>query len=198
MKIAAGQITDIQWSRGFWVFLDIGFSTRAKSCGLLLHDSNPKQLLFSEAVHTIIGITKKHERINLLIEAPLSAAFDFSGNPKGRAIEKEGTKTRYWYNGPGCAVMVAAFYLLRAMMGVDSDSDVRLFEGFVTYKKKGSRSNHSGDVLLLREVVKSPEEYSECIYPPEALLRDKKDKLVSAFKVGGMDFGIPPLIMRNG
>jgi hypothetical protein len=196
MKITVGQISDICWNTGFWIFLDIGFSSRVKSCGLLLHASEPKELLFSDAVNAIIEITMKHELVNLLIEAPLSVAFDSSGNPKGRAIEKEGSKTRYWYIGPGCAVMVATFYLLRALMDTTSHSEVRLFEGFVSYKKKGSKSNHSRDVQLLREVVQSPKKYRECIYPPKALLMNQEDHLVSSFKVGGMDFGIPPLIMR--
>jgi len=197
MKIKSGKLSDISWTNGFWIFLDIGFSNQVRSCGLLLHDTHPQELKFSDAVSTVIDTVGFHDRLNLLIEAPLSVAFDKSGNPKGRSIEKSGSKTRYWYVGPGAVVMVATFYLLRALSDATSNCVIQLFEGFVSYKEKSKKSSHSKDVLLLREVIKEPEKFSSCIYSPESLRLDDFDRLESAFKVGGMDFGVPPLIMRE-
>jgi hypothetical protein len=51
--------------------------------------------------------------------------------------------------------MVAALYLIRAISGTGGKEEVRLFEGFVSFKAKGSKSNHSRDVELLREVVEA-------------------------------------------
>lgn len=195
MKIIAGQPNDIHWESGFWVFLDIGFSNQAKSCGLLMHDSQPTMHRYSDAVSEIIEVVKIHDRINLVIEAPLSVSFDKLGNPTGRKIEKDKNGTRYWYMGPGNAVMVAAFYLLYDLVNSKLKSDIRLFEGFVSYKDKNSKSDHARDVLLLREVIKTPEKYSQCIYSPESLLMNREDKLSSAFN---MDFGIPLVIKRDG
>jgi hypothetical protein len=98
--------------------------------------------------------------------------------------------------GLGCAVMVAAMYLIRQLVDARPASRVRLFEGFVSYKDRAIGMDHRADVLLLREVVKDPERFSDCIISADNLRR-AGDKIVSAFKVCGMDCGVPPVIKRQ-
>ena len=94
--------------------------------------------------------------------------------------------------------MVASLYLMRAIVNVNPRVEVRLFEGFVSFKETGKKSNHSRDVELLREVVENPTQHPGAIIAPEALKMNESDKLESAFWVAGIDTGIPPIIMRSG
>ena len=197
--IRAGTKSEIVLSSGEWLILDTGFAkTGRRTCGLLVNRESPVEIDFNEATerlcHFIANSTKP---VNLVIEAPLSVAFDSKGNPTGRAVEKQGSETRYWYTGPGCAVMIAALYLVRAITETTSNVEIRLFEGFVSFKEKGTESNHSMDVKRLREVIVNPNRYPESIIESEALKMNDSDRLQSAFLVAGIDVGIPPLIMRN-
>lgn len=197
--IRAGTKSEISLSAGEWIVLDIGFANKSASCGLLVNRESPIELQFNEAVQKICQfISNSTKPVNLVIEAPLSVAFDSKGNPKGRTVEKQGSKTRYWYVGLGCTVMVAALYLVKAIREIPSNVEVRLFEGFVSFKESGVKSNHSRDVELLMEVIENPSQYQEAIIEPEALKMDGSDTLKSAFLVTGIDAGIPPLIMRSG
>ncbi len=190
--IIAGTTEEVIWGSGNWVFLDIGFSNKSRTCGLLFGDGDPKEYSFSDASTKIRDFIKDADSsVNLVIEAPLSVAFDEKGNPKGREPEKRGGKTRYWYELGGCLVMVAATYLLRDLTNLSLETEVRLFEGFVSFKDKATESSHSRDVLALRDTVKCPGEF---ITEPSKLKIVPSDKLFSAFKVCGMDYGVPPVI----
>jgi len=178
-----------------WAFIDLGFAEKSKSCGALLNDGAPQLMQFAalqtwlqEVVRTAPG------PLNLVIEAPLSVAFNSSGNPKGRAIERRGSVTRYWYVGLGTTVLVAATYLLRSLLVVEADTNVRLIEGLASFKDRGVPSNHAGDVVALRSVAWGGEPSYGRIIPPEELARDNSDIIRSAFEVAGMDFGIPPVV----
>ena len=198
--IRAGTKSEIALSSGEWLILDIGFAkTGRRTCGLLVNRESPVEVDFNETTgrlcHFIANSTKP---VNLVIEAPLSVAFDSKGNPTGRAVEKQGNKTRYWYAGLGCAVMVAALYLVRRIITeAPGNVEIRLFEGFVSFKEKGTESNHPMDVKRLREVIENQNRYPESIIESEALKMNDSDRLQSAFLVAGIDAGIPPLIMRN-
>lgn len=197
--IIAGTTSEIHTSSGDWLILDVGFANNKKSCGLLINESLPEELRFAEAVQRIHEyINAKETPVNLLIEAPLSVAFDIKGNPKGRSMEKQGNRTRYWYVGLGCAVMVAAMYLVKTLSDSRPDNEVRLFEGFVSFKKTDCRSSHSRDIQLLREVVERPSDFKTSIIDPTQIKAMESDMLQSAFLVAGVDAGIPPIIMRNG
>lgn len=198
--IRAGRISEVALSSGHWLILDIGFANRSRTCALMVNNKAPVVLRFNEAVESISTfISKSREPVNLLIEAPLSAAFDKIGNPTGRSVEKKGSQTRYWYAGLGCTVMVAAMYLIKAItIKAPHSADVRLFEGFVSFRERGIKSNHVRDVELLREVIENPDTYPEAIIEPEALRMTESDILKSAFWVAGIDAGIPPIIVRNG
>jgi hypothetical protein len=94
--IEAGQRSHIQWGNGNWVFLDIGFSNHARSCGLLFGEGEPTNERFADAKEKIIEWLRNSETTaNLVIEGPLSVCFDRLGNPKGRSIEKEGELIEY-------------------------------------------------------------------------------------------------------
>ena len=148
--IRAGVKSEISLSTGEWLILDIGFANKSNSCGLLINRKSPVELQFNEARERICRfISNSTKPVNLVMEAPLSVAFDSKGNPKGRAVEKQGSKTRYWYSGPGCSVMVAALYLVKTITEIPTNTEVRLFEGFVSFKESGKKSIHSRDVELL-------------------------------------------------
>ena len=195
--IHAGKTTEILWSNGTWLILDIGFSHQSKSCGLLLGDGEPENFLFHEAVEFVRKAARQHRYLNLVIEAPLSVSFDKCGNPQVRSFEKQDKKMRGWYCGSGSAVMVASMYLLKQVTDSSPDNEIRLFEGFISYKNKRNKSCHVKDAELLREVIKQPELFSECILEPELLKSDSSDEIVSAFKVAGMNLGVPPVIKRD-
>ncbi len=191
--IKSGEIEDIRWSSGTWLIFDIGFSNKSRSCGLLLHDGKPKCYRFGEAVREVIRIIGNYETINLVIEAPLSVAFDINGNPKGRSVEKRGSSTRYWYFGPGCTVLMATTYFFMELMKSNPNVNIKLFEGFVSYKNRKNPSNHLEDVMLLRKTIMSSNPIQYCTRPVDLRI-DTHDKLESAFDVAGKDFGIPPII----
>jgi hypothetical protein len=197
--IRAGKTTEINWASGSWVFIDIGFSNNSKSCGVLLGDKAPFETTFGELYQAIESqFSSNLQQINLVIEAPLSVAFDRNNNPKGRRPEKINSKPRYWYTGPGVPVMVSSMYLLQEINKSHKNENIALFEGFVSFKEKGAKSNHKEDVIKLREIVKYSNKYQSCIIKPEELTIDKTDKIFSAFAVCGNDFGIPPIIKAEG
>ncbi len=114
-------------------------------------DADPEEVTFSVAERKIISQIKNSKTtVNLVIEAPLSVSFNLKGNPTGRSCEREGEKTRYWYVGPGCTVMVAAMYLIRDIYEMQPRIPVRLFEGFVSFRDRGSRSDGKAEMSAHR------------------------------------------------
>ena len=197
--IRAGLTSEANQTSGEWVFVDLGFAQAAKSCGLLVGDGKPIEMEFSQLRTTLLEIVAANGKpLNLLIEAPLSVAFNENGNPTGRSIERRGKQTRYWYVGLGCSVLVAATYLLRAIHDARSQREIRLFEGLASFKPKGARSSHSDDVLNLRRIIWVGGSKSGRIVPREQLAASPKDRLQSAFMVAGMDFGVPPVVALGG
>jgi hypothetical protein len=196
--IQAGKVSDIHWSKGTWLILDIGFSNTKKSCGFLLGDSEAEQLQFSEAISKVTEYAKSESLLNLVIEAPLSVAFDKCGNPKSRSIDKQGGKSRPWYVGPGCAVMVAAMYLLKELFDCCPAAEIKLFEGFVSFKRREIRSSHTDDVKCLRDAIKQKDTQASRLYGPDELKEDSGDKIISAFKIMNLknvELGIPAVVM---
>lgn len=197
--IRAGTESEISPASGEWLILDIGFANKAASCGLLINGYPPVELRFGEAVERVCEFVRASKRpVNFMIEAPLSVAFNKNGNPTGRYIEKKESTNRYWYVGPGCTVMVASLYLFKAITEIEDAAEVRLFEGFVSFKKRGSKSDHSRDVELLMKVVKNYPGPSSAIYDADTLRINSTDTLRSAFWVAGIDTGVPPVITAKG
>lgn len=200
--IEAGNETQIEWGDGNWIFLDMGFSgargARARTCGLLIGDADAKRVTFAEAEKQIVGkITGSRSTLNLVIEAPLSVCFSASGNPTGRSIEKKAGEThRLWYVGAGCAVMVATMYLIRRINEAAPTATVRLFEAFISYKERSAKSDHCRETMMLRDVVKDPRKFSECIISAKSLKASCDDEISSAFRVIGINCGVPAVIRR--
>lgn len=197
--IEAGTRLQVDGSLERWIFLDIGFASVRRSCGLAFEGTGATECRFDEAKTQIItrieDWANEPAPINLLIEAPLSVCFDARGNPKGRTIERQGKDTRYWYCGLGCAVMVAALYLIRSIEERFPDATIRLFEGFVSFKKKDdTESDHARDVNLLRKVVGAPEVFKEALCDPVDLRENETDILQSALDVMGIRCGVPAVI----
>lgn len=193
MTIRAGAVSEATQHSGEWIFIDIGFASSKPSCGLLVGEGDPAEITFSQLKQKIISFDQTP--LNLVIEAPLSIAFNALGNPTGRSIEKRGRETRYWYVGLGCSVLVAATYLLRTIHDSNQSRDIRLFEGFASFKQ--ASTSHSQDVLNLRDIAWNPATSKGRIVAPTDLSALPSDSLTSAFLVAGMDFGIPPVIIAE-
>jgi hypothetical protein len=191
--IRAGTAEQINWGDGNWIFLDVGFSNNVRSCGLVIGSGVPKCLKFSDAKAEVERAIANCSVSHLVIEAPLSVCFDQRGNPTGRSIEIQDDQRRYWYVGPGCSVMIASFYLINELSRLTEGSSVVLFEGFVSYKS-AKRTGHREDVLALRDVVRDPNRFRESIYTADQLKKDPADELFSAFRVLGLDCGVPTVI----
>jgi hypothetical protein len=148
-------------SNGEWAYLDIGFSGKSRTCGLILGDRYKGELTFGETLEKLnfwIDDCYRNE-IHLAIEAPLSALY-VGGNPAGRLpIEKRGSNTRYWYAGAGAAVTLATHRLLDQLKS-KRDLTIWLYEGFVSFGKKDSaqpsvtgKSSHIQDAEKLQAAI---------------------------------------------
>jgi hypothetical protein len=194
----AGTVEEVKRDSGEWVFVDLGFARRKPSCGFLHGDGAAEVMTFATACERVAReASRVAGPLNLLLEAPLSVAFTKDGNPTGRSIEKRERKTRYWHVGLGCVVLVAATYLLRRVTSAGSNREIRLFEGFVSFKQRGVRSCHTDDVMCLRDVVWQPQRFPGAIMPPSRLALASSDVVSSAFAVAGLDFGVPPVITAS-
>ncbi|MXZ39103.1 MAG: hypothetical protein F4230_03640 [Holophagales bacterium] len=192
---------DASRSSGLWLFVDVGFSRRTRSCGFAVDDCPPEELTFGCLVQrTLDVVSSASTPINLLLEAPLSAAFNKNGNPTGRRIEKRGSQVRYWYLGPACVVLVAATYLLRQIREATlkepgSTAPIRLFEGFASFKEGRGTSSHVDDVSDLRNVAWGRAGVPGKVVWADDLKMNESDTLRSAFAVSGMDLGVPPVVL---
>ncbi len=193
--IRAGTIEEVHRDSGEWVFVDIGFAVAARSCGVLVGDGEPELLTFGETRRKLAElVSDSGGPVNLLLEAPLSVAFSARGNPTGRRVEKRGAQVRYWYVGLGTTVLLAAAYLLRDVANLNRDREIRLFEGFVSFKEKGVRSSHVEDVTKLRAAVYDEAGSVHRIFGAADLAMSRDDRIESAFAFAGMEFGIPPVV----
>ncbi len=138
-----------------WSFIDLGFSNNGKSCGIVDKEDNSETLRFDQLLaHIRDRVCAEGDPMNLVIEAPLSMAFEKEdGNPVGRNMEKQGHKHRYWYVGAGAMLTVAADHFLQRLLDQDLKREVHLFEGFVSFKNSGEKSDHKGDAETLRDAV---------------------------------------------
>lgn len=200
------RVKEMSRGSGDWIFVDIGFAQHGKrTCGLAFNEEVPFLVDFGDLATKIIEwMSNRDGPFYLLVEAPLSVAFDAGGNPTGRSIERrtENGKTisRYWYDSSGCRMMVAATYLLQQLQcRLDIrgfKGEVRLVEGFCSFKKpnEGGRSDHAKDVSELRAVAWRQGSSEGRIVQPQELKTKDCDVLVSAFAVSGMNFNVPPVV----
>lgn len=198
MDIRAATVAEVESGRGKWAYVDIGFAEGSRSSAIAIGAEQPTTLRFGDLVNAVVDACGRgNEPLHLLIEAPLSVAFSQRGTPSGRSIEKRnGLIPRYWYSGPGAAILLASHYLLRAVKDSAPNRQIRLVEGFASFKPKGTKSNHVGDVVTLRRIVQ--EHKGGHIVGPLHLLRRPTDRLECAFQVMGVDYGCPPVVVVDG
>lgn len=196
MTIKAGKKEDVLWSPDEWIFIDIGFSNNKKSCGYLVGDNEPENLRYGEMVRRLLGDLEARELANIVIEAPLSVAMDKFKNPVARNFERIGIRTRYWYAGLGCGVLLAALRLIKDLHDAKLNSSIHVFEGFVSFKAAGV-SDHKKDVRHLRDIVKTAKVKTDQILAPSSLTTDPSHELESAFKLLniGLDDEIPAVLL---
>ena len=138
----------------------------------------------------------------MLLEAPLSVAFRQNGNPTRRLCDTHDGRHRDWYVNAGATTLVAAGYLLRALHGCQRQRDVRLFEGFASFRRPQDRPRtnaeriaaHLADVLALRNAVWN--QNNAQIFGPGELRQHSNDRIESAFPFLDDDL-IPPVIRIN-
>ncbi len=89
--------------------------------------------------------------------------------------------------------MIATFYLINELSRLTEGVSIVLFEGFVSYKS-AKRNGHRADVMALRDVVRDPHKFRKSIYTADQLKKNPADELFSAFRVLGLDCGVPAVI----
>ena len=203
-KIIAGCTTDINKDSGQWLIVDIGFSSTAPSCGVWNGAGEPNVVTFGElvALATREVLEGGRQPLNLLLESPLSVAFQQNGNPTRRSCDSQYGKHRDWYVNAGATTLIAASYLLRALYGCQRQRNVRLFEGFVSFKsseaRPGSKAErvaaHKKDVLKLKNAVWTGANAQ--ITDPGKLRQHPSHRIESAFPFLDEDL-IPPVIRIN-
>ena len=194
MHIRAGNYSKIDKRNGEWLFIDLGFGEKAISCGVLKGEGQPKVVSFGKLVKLAKWEAQQNapSPLNLVLEAPLSVTFNKDGNPTPRACDRKNGEARDWYRYAAPSMILAAGYLLRALANCGIQREVRLYEGFVSFKTSDTKTNHIEDVKALKDVVWNQKK--DRTFAPAQLKRCESDHLESAFGFVGMDFGIPPVI----
>jgi hypothetical protein len=133
------------------VVIDIGYSSKARSCGVASSSGVvAKKLRFGDAVNEVAKRLRDCEKDPLLvIEAPLSMYHDDHCKP-GRRGEFE--KGRAWYYGAGAVTCLAAIRLLEKLATHETFKGrlkrrVFLAESFLSNKTK--RTDHSDDAQAI-------------------------------------------------
>ena len=190
--IYAGTLNHLHRSSGQWVFVDVGYSSSAKSCGFLVADGMPTALTFGELKERLIELSQSEgEPLNLVLEAPLSCSFNKAGNPTGRSVEKRGSATRYWYVGAGAAVLLGSLDLVGSLRSSRPVRNIRLFEGFASFKDKAT--SHTKDVEDLRDIFWNTESEIGRVFGSDQLCQKPTDSIQSVFLLLGVDYGVPPI-----
>ena len=208
-EICAGTIDDLDPESGDWLFVDIGFSSTDKSCGVLKNEEEPKTMKFGCLVNFVVKeVQAPGQTLNLVLEAPLSVAFDRHGNPTRRStdVEEDNSSRKeyrdWWYNA-GSSTLLAAGHLLRQVKDCEVKREVRLFEGFASFKsarpkwyriERFSETDwtHVEDLLRLR--CAAFDTSRDFITYGDNLKTPTVTSLISAFKFADMDFGVPPVV----
>jgi hypothetical protein len=187
-----------------WLFVDMGFSRDRKSCGYLFVPASTgaseggaqaEAVTFGVLTQKLVALAAQDGvPIHLVLEAPLSAAFGSDGNPLGRVCEKQDAKTRYWYAGLGCSVLVASLYLLRSLVASAPQREVRIFEGLVSFKSDTMPTDHVADVKDLMQVVWSGGTVGGRFRLPEALESGGDAVIESILALLGLDPTPPPIV----
>ena len=208
-EIRAGAVEELRQDSVEWLFVDVGFSSTDKSCGVLKNKEKPQTMKFGNLVGSVIQEAQSpaSSPLNLLLEAPLSVAFDKHGNPTRRSTDSEESEGReeyrdWWYNA-GSSTLLATGHLLRRVYESGLQREVRLFEGFASFKSTRPKWDriesfsktdwpHIEDLLRLR--CAALDVSRKFVTDQDNLKTPTVASLISAFKFADMDFGIPPVV----
>jgi hypothetical protein len=133
--------------------IDMGFSGKTASCGLAFRNQHgsaiePKNYKFNDCALRAAEILASNMNSVMILEAPLSAAFNSDGNPQSRGDFEAAPKPRWWSIGPGAAISLAAMYFLRELcQRVPNDIRCNLVEGFVTGVESGNHADVAESLL---------------------------------------------------
>lgn len=128
--------------------VDMGFSGKSASTGYACRAAGDQQALsgnktFSDCLQAVAEQIGRVGDVLLIIEAPLSAAFDQKGNPQPRGAFESTPKPRWWSLGPGAAMSLAAMHFLKRLADkIPADRKCFLVEGYVV----GANSGRDADV----------------------------------------------------
>lgn len=128
--------------------VDMGFSGKTASTGYAYRAAGDQQThsvnkTFSDCVQAVAEQIARVGDLLLIIEAPLSAAFDHKGNPQPRGAFESKPKPRWWSLGPGAAMSLAAMHFLKRLADqMPANGKCYLVEGYVV----GPNSGHDADV----------------------------------------------------
>lgn len=179
-----------------WFIVDIGFSGSGNSCGVYIVKRDKevfkKDLTYASLIKKFNEFIEHTDKVGLIIEAPLSVAFN-NRNPAGRnaiEIEKIGEKTKrhYWYTYPGNLVTLAVIdFLYRVKEQITENKNIFLYEGFVSFKQmpddlqstlstKQSKKPHCEDSEALYKAVQLSQQTTE--FNPTPIVDSKNVELM--------------------
>ena len=127
------------------VAVDMGFSGSSKSCGVALsvpgEEPKAKAHHFGSAADAVAGFLTDHRGGVVVLEAPLSAAFNAKRNPRSRGDFEEVDKPRWWSFGAGAQMALSALYFCRRLDElVPQNFSIHLIEGFVVGDESGAHA----------------------------------------------------------
>ena len=133
--------------------------------------------------------------LNLVIEAPLSIAFQENGNPTIRTCDRLPGKSqpRPYYTNAGATTFIAALMLFRELRLTQILRPVQLFEGFLSFKSSSGGSDHVEDVLRIKDAIWTG---TNCdIFGPTNLAQDPDHRIESA-AFPFLDINLIPPVIR--
>lgn len=147
IKITPGTQNEwANWGENPVIAIDLGMSERKRTTGFAY---SPDSLFVLKAtsfnatigecttrVCDLIREKKEHSKVALIIEAPLSFAFDGSGNPTARRPIEVTDQERPWHHQPACGLGLIAVLFLRRILDelqpIKRDVTLHVFEGFIS------------------------------------------------------------------
>jgi len=135
------------------IAVDLGFSGRNRTTGVAWSPSSSSHSeatkhQFGEAVTEVANLIRPLREVVLVLEAPLSSAFNGRGNPRPRGQFEREPHCRWWSVGSGAATALSALFFLRQLhCKLESSSvTIHLVEGFVSGDDSGDHDKVA-DVL---------------------------------------------------
>jgi len=192
--IVAGDPINFSREPHDWIFVDIGFGGRkkdgriSKSTGIKIGEASSKNVTWAQCVNEITKhLESRDKSINLMLEAPLSVAFDETGNPAPRSFEKTDKGARYWYVPMGTNVAMSALFMLGKLKS-NLNVRVNLYEAMVSFKIK--KTDHSADSDSMFDAV-----INSNANPISVFSQEPSDIIESSAAMMGWDFGVPPVFV---